>query len=189
MILLLCCNFPGNVVYNIVALGMMATVSGIKTFGAERLVFFRESARGLDRLAYFWALETWDHAGGFGSQQVAADDGGPLCCKSAAISLFCMCASRNNQCHMHTDCMRLCLCSTYKTMLASESATVTSAATQLATVPAAARRHIAALCGVHHHVLLVCAAARRHVADVFRDSGHLLLLYGHCILSEPGMSG
>eukprot|EP00775_Hariotina_reticulata_P010763 gene10763-10919_t len=55
-------SYVGNVVYNIVALGMMSTVSGIKTFGGpDRLVYFREASAGLNKLAYFWALDTWGH--------------------------------------------------------------------------------------------------------------------------------
>lgn len=39
-------------------------VSGIKTFGGpDRLVYFREASAGLNKLAYFWALDTWGHAG------------------------------------------------------------------------------------------------------------------------------
>ncbi|KAF6254331.1 hypothetical protein COO60DRAFT_1703369 [Scenedesmus sp. NREL 46B-D3] len=57
-------SYVGNVVYNIVALGLMAMVSGIKTFGGpERLVYFREAASGLNRLAYFCALDAFGYAG------------------------------------------------------------------------------------------------------------------------------
>lgn len=39
-------------------------VSGIKTFGGpERVVYYREAAAGLNKLAYFWALDTWSHVG------------------------------------------------------------------------------------------------------------------------------
>ena len=56
-------RYVGNIMYCIVGLGIMATVSCIRTFSHTRLVFYRESARGLNKLAYFWALETFDHAG------------------------------------------------------------------------------------------------------------------------------
>lgn len=56
-------RFTGSIMYCIVGLGIMATVSSTKTFSQDRVVFFRESARGLNKLAYFWALETFDHAG------------------------------------------------------------------------------------------------------------------------------
>lgn len=35
--------------YNIVALGLMSTVASLRTFGAHRVVFFREASAGLDR--------------------------------------------------------------------------------------------------------------------------------------------
>jgi hypothetical protein len=59
-------NFSNDIMYTLIALAMMSTVGGITTFGQARLVFFREAARGLNKAAYFWALDTWDHAGGWG---------------------------------------------------------------------------------------------------------------------------
>jgi hypothetical protein len=42
----------------------LTQVSGIKTCGGpERLVYFREAASGLNRLAYFCALDAFGYAG------------------------------------------------------------------------------------------------------------------------------
>eukprot|EP00879_Flechtneria_rotunda_P029763 GHRR01032209.1.p1 GENE.GHRR01032209.1~~GHRR01032209.1.p1 ORF type:complete len:374 (+),score=126.46 GHRR01032209.1:272-1393(+) len=56
-------SYVGNVVYSLVALGMLATVSGLSMFGTDRQVYYREAAAGLNKLAYFWALDAWGHAG------------------------------------------------------------------------------------------------------------------------------
>lgn len=38
-----------DTLYNNVALGLLSTVSGLKTFGAHRMVFRREAASGLNK--------------------------------------------------------------------------------------------------------------------------------------------
>ena len=40
-----------NTLYNNVALGLLSTVSGLKTFGAHRIVFKREASSGLNKCA------------------------------------------------------------------------------------------------------------------------------------------
>jgi hypothetical protein len=56
-------HFAVSITYSVVALGLMSTVGALPTFGRDRVVFFRESASGLNRLAHFLALDTFDHAG------------------------------------------------------------------------------------------------------------------------------
>lgn len=39
-------------------------ISGVKVFGGpDRLVFVREASTGLNKMAYFWALDTWSYVG------------------------------------------------------------------------------------------------------------------------------
>ncbi|KAK9813958.1 hypothetical protein WJX73_006860 [Symbiochloris irregularis] len=52
-----------DTLYNNVALGLLSTVSGLKTFGAHRAIFRREAASGLNKLAYFLALDLLGNAG------------------------------------------------------------------------------------------------------------------------------
>ncbi|KAL4449383.1 hypothetical protein ABPG77_007027 [Micractinium sp. CCAP 211/92] len=56
-------HFAVSITYSVVALGLMSTVGALGTFGSERVVFFREASSGLNRLAHFLALETFDHSG------------------------------------------------------------------------------------------------------------------------------
>lgn len=56
-------HFAVSITYSVVALGLLSTVGALSTFGKDRVVFFRESASGLNRLAYFLALDTFDHTG------------------------------------------------------------------------------------------------------------------------------
>ncbi len=42
-------NYAVETTYSVVALGLMSTVGGLRTFNDDRLVFFRESAAGLNR--------------------------------------------------------------------------------------------------------------------------------------------
>ncbi|KAK9815422.1 hypothetical protein WJX72_003407 [[Myrmecia] bisecta] len=56
-------HFDVDTLYNNVALGLLSTVSALRTFGEHRVVFFRESSAGLNKLAYFLALDTFDHSG------------------------------------------------------------------------------------------------------------------------------
>lgn len=56
-------HFAVSITYSVVALGLMSTVGALGTFGSHRVVFFREASAGLNRLAHFLALETFDHVG------------------------------------------------------------------------------------------------------------------------------
>ena len=55
--------YANNLLYSIVAMGLLGTISGLRPFTKDRLVFYRESASGLSRLAYFFALDTFGHIG------------------------------------------------------------------------------------------------------------------------------
>ncbi|KAL4448129.1 hypothetical protein ABPG75_005348 [Micractinium tetrahymenae] len=56
-------HFAVSITYSVVALGLMSTVGALGTFGSDRVIFFREASSGLNRLAHFLALETFDHTG------------------------------------------------------------------------------------------------------------------------------
>ncbi|PSC68046.1 ABC transporter G family member 28-like [Micractinium conductrix] len=54
-------HFAVSITYSVVALGLMSTVGALGTFSTDRTVFFREAASGLNRTAFFLALDTFDH--------------------------------------------------------------------------------------------------------------------------------
>eukprot|EP01026_Neomeris_dumetosa_P039570 TRINITY_DN3251_c0_g1_i12.p1 TRINITY_DN3251_c0_g1~~TRINITY_DN3251_c0_g1_i12.p1 ORF type:complete len:386 (-),score=26.64 TRINITY_DN3251_c0_g1_i12:816-1973(-) len=54
-------KFGETMTYTIVALALLTTVSSLRTFGNDRLVFFRESGSGLNKIAFFIAMDTLDH--------------------------------------------------------------------------------------------------------------------------------
>ncbi|KAK9815993.1 hypothetical protein WJX74_001345 [Apatococcus lobatus] len=56
-------HFDVETLYNNVALGLMCTVAALRTFGTSRTVFFREASSGLNKLAFFVALDIFDHLG------------------------------------------------------------------------------------------------------------------------------
>ena len=47
-------NISDNV-YNIIGLSLLSMVSGLRTFGRDRYIFYRESASGMNRVSYFVA--------------------------------------------------------------------------------------------------------------------------------------
>lgn len=51
-------HYAVSTTYSVVAVGLMATVGGLGTFSRHRLVARREAAAGLNRLAFFLALDT-----------------------------------------------------------------------------------------------------------------------------------
>jgi len=59
-------ELPYNVtdtIYNVVAIGLMTTVSNLRTFGPEQPVFWREASSGMNRLSFFVAKDMVDHFG------------------------------------------------------------------------------------------------------------------------------
>ncbi|DBA93405.1 TPA: hypothetical protein ACH3X2_003675 [Trebouxia sp. C0005] len=56
-------RFDVDTLYNNVALGLLTTVSALRTFGVHRVVFYREAASGLNKFAFFLAQDTFDHTG------------------------------------------------------------------------------------------------------------------------------
>lgn len=46
-----------DVTYNFVAVGLLSSISGLRAFGLSQEIFYRESARGINRLAHFLALD------------------------------------------------------------------------------------------------------------------------------------
>lgn len=55
-------HYAVSTTYSVVAVGLMASVGGLGTFGTRRLVAQREAAAGLNRLAHFLALDCVDAA-------------------------------------------------------------------------------------------------------------------------------
>ncbi|KAL6776445.1 hypothetical protein ACKKBG_A21155 [Auxenochlorella protothecoides x Auxenochlorella symbiontica] len=53
-------HYAVSTTYSVVAVGLMATVGGLSTFGTRRLIAQREAAAGLNRLAFFLALDSVD---------------------------------------------------------------------------------------------------------------------------------
>eukprot|EP00854_Cymbomonas_tetramitiformis_P031463 gene31463-39574_t len=47
----------------IIGLGLLSTVSALKTFGRDRVVYWREASSGLNPLSFFAALDTFDYTG------------------------------------------------------------------------------------------------------------------------------
>ena len=45
-------HFDVDTLYNNVALGLLTTVSALRTFGLNRVVFFREASSGLNKYAH-----------------------------------------------------------------------------------------------------------------------------------------
>eukprot|EP00210_Caulerpa_lentillifera_P003482 g3322.t1 len=56
-------TFIADMNYNIVACALMTTVSALRTFNQNQLVFFRESRAGLDRLAYYCSTALFGDVG------------------------------------------------------------------------------------------------------------------------------
>ena len=46
-------HFDVDTLYNNVALGLLTTVSALRTFGLHRVVFFREASSGLNKSVMF----------------------------------------------------------------------------------------------------------------------------------------
>lgn len=55
--------FVSDMNFNIVAISLMTTVSSLRTFSQNQLIFFRESRSGLDRLAYYCATALFGDVG------------------------------------------------------------------------------------------------------------------------------
>jgi len=49
--------------YCIVALGLLACVSGLSVYGSDKLIFYREASSGLHRVAYFVAKDIYSYGG------------------------------------------------------------------------------------------------------------------------------
>ncbi|KAL3137532.1 hypothetical protein ABBQ38_004816 [Trebouxia sp. C0009 RCD-2024] len=56
-------HFDVETLYINVALGLLTTVSALRTFGVHRTVFYREASSGLNKFAFFLAQDTFDHTG------------------------------------------------------------------------------------------------------------------------------
>lgn len=55
--------FVSDMNYNIVAIALMTTVSSLRTFSQNQLIFFRESRAGLNKLAYYCAMSFFGDVG------------------------------------------------------------------------------------------------------------------------------
>lgn len=56
-------KFAVSTTYNVVAIGLMTGVGGVGTFTRSSVLFQRESSSGLNKLAYFTALDVFDFGG------------------------------------------------------------------------------------------------------------------------------
>lgn len=50
-------TFQKDVIYNFIAIGLLSSISGLRAFGLSKEIFYRESASGINRFAFFLALD------------------------------------------------------------------------------------------------------------------------------------
>lgn len=50
-------TFLKDMINNFVAVGLLSSISGLRAFGVSRAIFYRESASGINRFAYYLALD------------------------------------------------------------------------------------------------------------------------------------
>lgn len=51
-------TFQKDSMYNFVGAGLLSSLAGLRAFGVSQNVFYRETARGINRLAYYLAVDT-----------------------------------------------------------------------------------------------------------------------------------